>query len=465
MKTDEQPDMIMMTRYADLDLNESPVVVLGCGHFFTTETLDGHVGLKDVYMQDPITGTFHALKESSELAPSVPQCPNCRSPIKQYVTQRYNRAINQAVIDEMSKRFIVNGQQQLQQIETQLSKVESDLNKSRKSLIPDPKVAFENHILINRVIGSMNGAIASRYKETISLINEIMALQRRMATQHEPGQKLHQAIVHHQFQGASLDAAMQNLSLSSSAGITKGSSDMRVTYGARLLDIKAHGLLLEDKFEIASNLRSKFPGHQASLSFWGGSPTKKTAPYLKDCESSVADCITESLPKLAVEATLYYARIAQLFGSSGLANDTERACAKAYRDTAKHLLQNAEQLCEHKFRDRDTLRQAIGHANNMLSKEFYETVSQAEMDMIKTAMVSGRGGLATHSGQSYSLQLASAVCLCSLLVVLNAGIRLVARIILLLLVLRVRRIWSVEFALFEGGLCAMLGLVVDLQME
>jgi hypothetical protein len=37
----------------------------------------------------------------------------------------------------------------------------------------------------------------------------------------------------------------------------------------------------------------------------------------------------------------------------------------------------------------------------MLDKEFYEAVSGEELESIKKAMVSGRGGIATHSGHWY----------------------------------------------------------------
>lgn len=41
MKVDAQVDMLELKEYKDIDLDESPVVALACGHFFTAETLDG----------------------------------------------------------------------------------------------------------------------------------------------------------------------------------------------------------------------------------------------------------------------------------------------------------------------------------------------------------------------------------------------------------------------------------------
>lgn len=403
MKPDEQPDMIMMTPYADLDLNESPIVVLGCGHFFTIETLDGLVGLKDVYQVDPKTGSFTALYENTRLAASVPQCPNCRCPIKQYVTQRYNRLINRAVIDEMSKRFIVSGQQELRQLEKQLHNIEGSLTKSRKSLVPDPTVRVHEKIG-SRFVSEVSRTISSRYGEVGQLVAKVKSLMHRMATQHQPAHKLHEAIVHSKTRKDSLNAALAALTIDNSTSTTKRDSDQRVVFGARLLEIKIQCLLLEDKFGVAISVASKAPSHTVPLEFWGGHPTKKSEPFLQSCTKLINDCTTESLPKLAVEATLYYSRIAQLFGSSTLITNAQREKAKAYRQTAKDLLTQAEQLCKKSFRDRDTLLEAIVHALKMLGREFYEPVSQEEIDQIKRAMVSGYGGMATHSGHWYDCE-------------------------------------------------------------
>jgi hypothetical protein len=35
-----------MKTYKEIDLGETPIAALGCGHFFTAETLDGHMGME-----------------------------------------------------------------------------------------------------------------------------------------------------------------------------------------------------------------------------------------------------------------------------------------------------------------------------------------------------------------------------------------------------------------------------------
>lgn len=41
MRLDAQVDMIELKEYGEIDLDETPVIALPCGHFFTAETLDG----------------------------------------------------------------------------------------------------------------------------------------------------------------------------------------------------------------------------------------------------------------------------------------------------------------------------------------------------------------------------------------------------------------------------------------
>ncbi|CAN9111591.1 unnamed protein product [Alternaria alternata] len=399
--TDTYSSVEMWQRVIGMLRATDSVVVLSCGHFFTTETLDGLVGLKDVYSLDASTGLFTGLIENAELSASIPQCPNCREPIKQYVTQRYNRLINRAVIDEMSKRFIVNGQQELQQLQGQLEDVRKELEASQKGVVPAEIVRLRGEAAHEFTMQSINDEIRNRSGDTIKLLNAVKAFQRRMDIRHQPTYKLHQATLHSISRDDSLNAEFAKLTIDSSETSTKRDRDQRITLGGRLLEIKVRCLVLEDNLEIMrvvvrKNLLSKLP-----LSFSGGSPLVKTHQFMKDTEKLIGDCIRESLPKLAVEAILHYAQIAQSFGSAQSGQDNNRAKAIDYRKLARILLTTADKLCEHPFGGRDNFRQAITAASEMLSKEFYEAVSKEELESIKQAMVSGRGGIATHSGHWY----------------------------------------------------------------
>ncbi|KAJ5058920.1 NFX1-type zinc finger-containing protein 1 [Bipolaris maydis] len=401
MKSEEQPDMMMMSSYADIDLNESPIVVLGCGHFFTTETLDGHISLKDLYEVDKKTVRFIGLIENSEFSAAIPQCPNCREPVKQFVTQRYNRLINRAVIDESSKRFIVSGQQALHLLEDRLAIERANLETSRTAIVPQSPGLGTNQAIIEKKMKHIHDCVRNRYSSTAILVEDVRSFRHKMDIQHKPTYKLYQAIIHSYKRNASLDKDFAQLSLSSSSKYLERDRDQRVTLGGRLLEIKVQCLLLEDKFEIA-RVVLKNVGGTVPLKFSGGSPAKKTNSFLEACEKLIGDCMSGYLPKLAVETSLYYACIAHLFSRSGMAKDTDRTRATNYRNTAKHHLEQAEKLCQNSFRGRDILRKAVLSSAEMLKRDFYEEVSKDEIEAIKQAMVSGPGGIATHSGHWYN---------------------------------------------------------------
>ncbi|KAF1840898.1 uncharacterized protein K460DRAFT_194232 [Cucurbitaria berberidis CBS 394.84] len=396
MKLDEVPDLILETRYSDINLDESPIVVLGCRHFFTVETLDGMIGLKEVYDIDTKTGLFAALKENAQLAAAVPKCPTCRCPIQQFVTQRYNRLINRAVIDEMSKRFIVSGQQELQELENKLKTLESGLEKSRKSLVPS--TVGESKVEA-RSGKNINGKISSRYGEAIFLTNALKNFQRRMNIQHQPAHKLHQATVHVITRNHSLDAALAALNLESSATSANRGHGQRITFGSYLLEIKTRCLVLEDKFEISRAAQSKAPNNAITLSFPGGPLIKQAEDFLPECIKLIDGCNDNNFPKIAVEATLYYARIAGLCTSLSV---EDRDKGGNHREAAHVLLEKAAKLCEQPFQGADVLEKAVEQAARLLGKEWYEKVSDEEIKAIKKAMVSGSRGIATHSGHWYN---------------------------------------------------------------
>jgi hypothetical protein len=69
-----------MKTYQEIDLDETPIVVLGCCHFFTAETLDGMLQMLEVYKFDG-NGEVTGLKDVSfEMASGVPRCPDCKLP-------------------------------------------------------------------------------------------------------------------------------------------------------------------------------------------------------------------------------------------------------------------------------------------------------------------------------------------------------------------------------------------------
>lgn len=403
MKSEESPDIILSTLYRDIDIKESPIVVLGCRHFWTIETLDGHVGLKDVYEMDPRTGGFTSLIDDRELQAVVPKCPGgCGVPIQQHATQRYNRLINRAVIAEQSRRFIATGLQEMQELEGKIDELQDDLDGSRKRLTASLKLRGNIQHLSVHAVQDLEKTNRDRCKQSANLVNVIKAFQNRSSAQHQPGNKLHDAITHSVNQTASVDTVMANLSLDAPAATQKPHLDLRISLGGRLLELRVVCLTLEYKLGFTRVTQGKLPASSSQVKSSGGPLTYQVYQAMSLCRKLITDCINGNLPKLAVKTILYYARMAQVFAGSGIAQDGDRTKALEYRDTGKMLLDEAKKLCNDAFRDRGTLLQAVDTYRKLLDKEFYEELSAEELKAIKQAMVTGRGGISSHSGHWYN---------------------------------------------------------------
>ena len=76
-------DMIIILPYESLILNNDPILILPCGHFYTIHPLDGHLGLKNAYHWDENICKFIATKKIIAAANEniKKHCPDCRKVI------------------------------------------------------------------------------------------------------------------------------------------------------------------------------------------------------------------------------------------------------------------------------------------------------------------------------------------------------------------------------------------------
>lgn len=387
-----------MKTYKEIDLDETPIIALACGHFFTAETLDGHMGMGAVYVMDGY-GEFTGLKDvSSKLAQSIPCCPDCRSPVKQHATHRYNRVVNRAVIDEMSKRFLVDGQRELRALEQQTEELGQSLETSRAKILNILHQSRSSFTLSLRTIRSweIEKELEVRQAQSIGLRKAIQSFCTKVAHKHQPAQKLYDATVHviRQRPLYGLLAALDPID-----DIPAVLRDRRVTFGGRIVQIKMEHIFFEDKFAILQALKSaenttiKVPGEDAG---------RHARAYFGICKAFIADCKSENLPKLSVEATLCYARVARSHESYCQSNMTDVEKATEHIEFCRVLLEEAKELCKRPFQSADSLSIAVQGLIDLFRKQWYEEVTAEEIADIKAAMVNGPGGIATHSGHWYN---------------------------------------------------------------
>ncbi|PYI22896.1 hypothetical protein BO99DRAFT_377209 [Aspergillus violaceofuscus CBS 115571] len=390
-KGDARVDFLELRTYSEINLDETPIIVLGCGHFFTSESVDGFVGLDEVYTRDK-NGKFDGLRDiSSSLASAIPSCPDCKQPIRQFVTKRYNRVINRAVMDETSKRLLIKGRADLEALESRLNDIEDKLN-SEPALLS---------------VGDTQLQLNARYAACERLGTEASRLSKAMEAENQPMKRLMDAIAIHQKSPrdgiASLSTRMEAMN------IAARESDNQITLGARLIYIKSKEVMLSDTFKVVDS--SGKSATQPRLRF--AKPSSTLIQVLKDCRDLITQANEGNFSRIVITATISFAKIAQLDAwyhrshpgtTTSALHLKEKNGLEMLEDrfqTTRDLLADALKLCD-ELRNCPELQQKVQEMVRLYEGTRYEPVTLEELQSIKTAMVSGRGGIATHSGHWYN---------------------------------------------------------------
>ena len=393
-----------MKSYREIDIDETPIVVLGCGHFFTAESLDGLIGVSEVYEADRY-GEFTGLKDVSvALARAIPCCPDCNCPVRQFATQRYNRVINRAVIDEMSKRFLTTGRDELRKLEQQIVELEKNLDIAREEIM-NPILQAKTHLTSTLTPAKsleITRILKERHVESRKLESDIKIFCNSITDKHQPSQKLHEATVHAarkvSARPATLNALIANLAVVDAVpALTR---DRQIAMGGQMVQIKTEFVILNDKFIIAQALKST----STSIKIPGGAPDLLAIPFFQRCQKFIDECNVENLPKLAVEVSIFYASIARSFETFCHSTKTDHDKVVTHIKMAKQLLENAQEVCKQPFQNAENLRTAVKESIRLMKKQWYEEVTAEEIKAIKAAMVSGSQGIATHSGHWYNCE-------------------------------------------------------------
>ncbi|KAJ5887927.1 hypothetical protein N7495_007968 [Penicillium taxi] len=383
-KGDARVDFLEWKTYSEINLDETPIIVLGCGHFFTSESVDSLVGLDEVYTREK-DGKFDGLRDvSSSLASAIPSCPDCKQPIRQFVTKRYNRVINRAVADETCKRFLTKGHTDLDCLQSRLNDIENDL-KSKPALV------LEN-------VGK-----SQRYTPCKRIEIEASILSKNMETENQPMKRLTDAVAIYQNSStdniASLSARMEAMN------IATRKPDNQITISARLVNIKAREIVLSDIFRVID-----------SRGRYAAPPRLKITltKALKDCRDLITQANEGNLSRIVITATISFAKIAQFDAWYQRTHPgevtTDLHLKEKYKglekleetiESTRDLLAAALKLCD-RLGNCPELQENIQEMVQLYEGPRYETVTLEELQSIKTAMVSGRGGIATHSGHWYN---------------------------------------------------------------
>jgi hypothetical protein len=321
-KKAHQVDMLELRVFAQIDLDQTPIVVLSCGHFYTSETLDGHMQMAEVYTTDA-EGRYTGLRDDSALSEHPPKCPQCKRAIQQFSTQRYNRSINRSVMDEISKRFIVSGTARISDLDKGIDLLDQQLRNARLPIVQARS---------DGPSGSNAAALKTcekREKDLTGLYRRVENLIETVSNGSQPARKLHDATVLASSRDQQpLESQLSSLSLAAAAANSTPASplDSRVVLGAGRLRVKTLYARLAHRADLAHRLGTRLS--DADLAH--------ASALLGLCATLAADCTAAHLPRLAVEAALYHG------GTTGLLPAASRG---PYLDAATSLLAGARRTC------------------------------------------------------------------------------------------------------------------------
>jgi len=382
-RRDDRVDLLEFKSYKDIDLNETPIVVLGCGHFFTAESLDGLARLGDVYTTDA-SGSFNGLRDIPDCL-TIPCCPDCKRPIRQFITQRYNRVINKAVMDEIAKRFFVKGMTELDKLEKQAQAAAVSLENTRGSV-----VAQRTKLLLWRPY-SLQATFSERYAEIKDLERSILRFCKEMGTEEQPQKKLHDATLRATGEQAQ-DGHVENFKR---PPLPKPLLDKQVMIRGRMIQIHVQNTLLHDQL----NVLCRVPLDDSTSLSPDIKLDKRAVAFLRQCQELIKDSVDGNLPRFAILASIAYSGIAKCFEYFQRRHSNGSLDAAPHVNAAPDLLKRASEMCGG-FDGAAQLQVEI-EKSLRLFEERREELTAEERDMVKVAMVSGSGGLSTHSGHWY----------------------------------------------------------------
>ncbi|KAJ4137229.1 hypothetical protein NW768_002811 [Fusarium equiseti] len=378
-KKTDRVDLLEFRSYAEIDLDESPIVVLGCGHFFTSETLDGLVGLDEVYLTDKF-GNFTGLKNiSGLLAEKAPCCPNCKRTIRQFATKRYNRVINRAVMDDICKRFLIKGQTALEKLNNKLVKVEAALAASRRST----SMALHH---------TATTFFRERHSGVKALENSATYLQQVIGEENQPAKKLINTIA--TSRPAVTDGSSSITQLMEALKLSRSAPDDQLLLGARLAALEAQQIQLMDAFMVSKSQGKNV--HKNALDL------PATDKWFETCKELMEEAKEAKLPRIFIAATLSFAKIARaaIWSAKPERNPTSGAQEPNHIETARTLLGDASFFCL-SLGNSDVLTKRLEDMMELYEPRV-EEVTPEELASIRSAMVTGPHGMATHSGHWYN---------------------------------------------------------------
>ncbi len=175
-------DLYTFSSYAVHDVNEDPIIVLPCGHFYSATTLDGHFGMSQSYDINE-NGDFVGLKSLLENCRDVKpkQCPDCRSAV--HSVKRYGRLLAFVRLRVLERKHIMVIEKSIRLAERQIEdrkKSPTEIEKTLKRIERDIARGPMRRVFEACSASNLIEVTAPPLRSTIKLI-QLMARSKEMS--------------------------------------------------------------------------------------------------------------------------------------------------------------------------------------------------------------------------------------------------------------------------------------------
>ncbi|KAL9598764.1 MAG: hypothetical protein Q9219_004261 [cf. Caloplaca sp. 3 TL-2023] len=380
----------MGSTYADVDLDESPVIVPSCGHMLTLESMDGQMEMSKYYASSSASDTDEpiiALASSSVpfSTSELKNCPLCRKPLRDI--NRYGRIVRRAWIDEATKKFIVWANARFVPLATRMEQAETQLRESVDERQRIQSQTSESTALASKLenlslaplqlTGNRDEQIRkvykdqktnARYRDIFLLRTDISRFLREVDEGEQPISRIH-AMVQDARRYREISTGFLDVDLPSVLQV-------RNRLLATVLMLRCDYAILCDFITQRSNTSSGETVSNIRLDL---------AANRKDCENLILESQARQQPAQEVEGLLYHARFVALERgrSAGLSDAdmntlVDRACAR---------VQSAHRICNAYPSQTAGMSDEASETEKMLrDATFYAPVTNAEKAAVYAAM-------------------------------------------------------------------------------
>ncbi|KAI9862170.1 MAG: hypothetical protein M1813_004946 [Trichoglossum hirsutum] len=456
----QEVDFTEFQKYSEIEIDKDPLIFLSCGHFFTISSLDGIMELSEHYVMDPETDEILRSKPVPRVASgSAPKgCPYCRTPLREI--DRYNRIVKKALLDEATRRFVMQANAQCTELMVEIENRETELEYGAKAFMPHEPGETRD----------LDTALETYQQAGYKLLRRIKKFTEFVKKTEQPFGKVNQlfASAVAKRQDIAIDAFKLDESvIQTGFQLRSQSFSFRVNW-ALFWNLDAIAYSTSINSYIREALRTKI--------------ATSTRRFVGDCTSLMTASQIAKFPQHEVEARIYCAQFSMLslsnareLGSSAVQGDRVDTVAEVEaRKREKESLEACEALC-------DIYPGTLGHLKGDIEKAkrlvnggtTYTFVTTDEKRAVYKAMASQFSGTGhwyycqnnhpvrdtlpfyhrmkiylsstNDSCKPHSSQWETAECPCNKLAVRNAGLPSVGLIIPRLQVSREQRIGMISF--------------------